>query len=353
MKKRSLASIFIISSINATHCYAAENTIDTNLTQVSVTPAQYSPIFQTKTYSTALIASERVQVIALTTGYLEKKFVRNGQTVTEGDVIVKLEDIDYTINHQEAMANLALASAQLKEAKSAYERGIKVRKHGDIAESTFDKMEAAYESAKAQQSLAKAYEKRALVELERTQIRSTTNGKITSLYVDEGQALNRGEPISYIVNDAHIDAVIELPSNDPFIQNIHNLTAKLIVNNQAYSTDGELYAIDGAIDPKKGSLKISYRFDNNGELLDGQYAKVVLSNTTPKGNIAIPQASVLTDREGKFVYLVVDNKVVIKRVNSLGTNELHELIEGVNQGDSVITSPTIKLYPGLDVSIKG
>ncbi|ABV35983.1 Membrane-fusion protein-like protein [Shewanella sediminis HAW-EB3] len=354
MKNHTLVALVALSPTLALCTHASElDVTQVPATQVSIASAKYQPVFQTKTYSTALTASERVQIIALTTGALEKKLVRNGQAVQEGDILIELEDIDYVVNHKEAMANVLLAKANLKESKSAYERAIKVRKHGDLAESTFDKMEAAFEAAKAQLELAKAYEQRAQIELDRTKIRASTNGKITALYVDEGQVLSRGEPISYIVNDTMIDAIVELPSNDSFIQSIDNLTAELIVNNNSYAQNGRLFAIDGAIDPSKGTLKVRYRFDNRGDLLDGQFAKVVLSNNSKKGNIAVPQTSVLTDRSGKFVYLVVDNKIHLQRVTSLGTHGLSEILDGLNEGDQVITSATMKLYPGLDVEIKG
>ncbi|NKF50935.1 efflux RND transporter periplasmic adaptor subunit [Shewanella sp. WXL01] len=322
-------------------------------TQVSVQTAQFQPIYQTKTYSTGLIASERVQIIALTTGFLENKRVRNGQTVKEGDLLVELEDIDYAIEHKKAVANVSLAKATLKEKKAAYERAVKVRKGGDLSESTFDSMEAAYETAKAQYELAIATEQRAKVELERTKIRATTSGKITALYVDEGQVISRGDEVSYIVNDALIDAVVEIPSSDSFINSIDNLSADLVVNNQPYADNGKLFAVDGAIDPRKGTLRVRYRFENKGDLLDGQFAKVVLSNVSERGNIVVPQASVLTDRQGRFVYVVVDGKIEAKRVTTHGTHELNEIVEGLSVGDQVITSATMKLYPGLEVQIKG
>ncbi|WP_394146825.1 efflux RND transporter periplasmic adaptor subunit [Shewanella atlantica] len=354
MKKHTLVALVALSPALFCNAQASEPDLtQLPVTQVNITSTKYEPIFQTKTYSTALTASERVQIIALTTGHLEKKLVRNGQTVVEGDILIELEEIDYLVNHKEAMANVSLAKANLKEAKSAYERGLKVREHGDLAESTFDKMEATFEAAKAQLELAKANEQRAQLDLDRTKVRAKTSGKITSLYVDEGQVISRGESISYIVNDAMIDAIVELPSNDHFIQNIDNLTAELVVNNQSYAQNGQLFAVDGAIDPSKGTLKVRYRFDNKGDLLDGQFAKVVLSNIVDRGNIVVPQSAVLSDRSGKFVYLVVDNKLHLQRVTSLGTHGMNEILHGLNEGEQVVISATMKLYPGMDVEVKG
>ncbi|MGF1690316.1 efflux RND transporter periplasmic adaptor subunit [Photobacterium kagoshimensis] len=321
-------------------------------TAVTVIEVQYQPVYQAKTYSTALTAAKRIQVIAQTSGAIIKKHIRNGQSVKKGDILIELEARDYTLNHEEAKANVVLANAMLSEAKSAFDRSVTVHKRGGMSDSAFDQITAKFRAAQAQLTLAEVAEQRAQIEVNRTKIRAKEDGKVTELYLDEGQLIDDGDAICVLVNDEQIDAIVEIPSNDDFIDNIKQLNAELIVDNESYSTEGRLFAVDGAIDPTKGSLRVRYRFNNHMDLLDGQYARVTLANHNGNGNIVVPQASVLTDRQGKFVYVVEDNKVALKRVQSLGTHKNTEILLGLDEHDKVITSGTMKLYSGLDVKIE-
>ncbi|USD67658.1 efflux RND transporter periplasmic adaptor subunit [Vibrio sp. SCSIO 43136] len=321
-------------------------------TEVSVIKADYQPIFQTKTYSTSLIASQRIAVISQTSGEIVKKMVRNGQRVEIGDVLIQLDDRDYQLNHMEAEANLDLAKANYNEAKNERERAAKLVKSGGMSTSKFEQVDSLYKKALAGMELAKVAEQRAALDVERTKIRAKTSGKVINLFVDQGQHVSAGTSVCDIINDDNIDALVEIPSNDSFIQNIEGLSAELTVDTAGYQQAGKLFAIDGAIDPTKSTLKVRYRFDNQGQLLDGQFGKVTLSDADGDGNILVPQKAVLTDRQGKFVYIAKDGVLEQQRIQSLGKHKSYELVNGLQVNDMVVVSGTIKLYPGLEVEPK-
>ncbi|SON52382.1 efflux RND transporter periplasmic adaptor subunit [Vibrio tapetis] len=321
-------------------------------TEVSVINAQYQPVFQSKTYSTSLIASQHIAVISQTSGAITHKMVRNGQHVQKGEVLIKLDDRDYQLNLQEALANLDLAKAAYNQADNDRKGAETLIKKGGMSQSKHDSVLTIFHQAKATMKLAKVHAERAALALERTNIRAKSTGKVIDLYLDQGQHVQAGSPVCDIINDNNIDAIVELPSNDHFITHIEDLSAELAVASAHYQESGKLFAIDGAIDPTKSTLRVRYRFENSGALLDGQFGKVTLKNINGHGNIVIPQSAVLTDRQGRYVLTVEEGVVAQKRVQSIGQHKKDELVRGLEVNDQVIISGTMKLYPGLEVDVK-
>jgi|GEM_PF-2825808 len=321
-------------------------------TEVSVIEAHYQPVFQSKTYSTSLIAAQHIAVISQTSGAIVQKLVRNGQHVEKGDILIKLDQRDYQLNLEEALANLDLAKAAYNQADNDRQNAEKLIKKGGMSQSKHDSTLTTYHKAKASMKLAKVHAERAQVALDRTNIRAKSNGKVIDLYLDQGQHVTAGTPVCDIINDTNIDAIVELPSNDQFITHIKTLSSELTVDSANYRQAGKLFAVDGAIDPTKSTLRVRYRFENSGALLDGQFGKVTLKNVNGKGNIAVPQSSVLTNRQGKYVLVANNGVVEQKRVQSIGKHKKDELIHGLDVNDKVIISGTMKLYPGLEVDAK-
>ncbi|MCW7553117.1 efflux RND transporter periplasmic adaptor subunit [Endozoicomonas gorgoniicola] len=319
-------------------------------TDVSVIKAEYRPVFQQKTYSTSLTAAQRITLISQTSGAIVEKMVRNGQNVSIGDVIVQLDDSDYQLNHRESEANLKLAEANYREAQNELKRASKLHKSGGMSQSRFEQVETQFIKATASKELAEVNEQRAALALERTRIRAKAAGKVINLYLDEGQHVTEGSHVCDIINDDKIDAIVELPSNDRFLQAVNTLSAHLSVDSANYSQSGQLFAIDGAIDPTKSTLRVRYRFNNEGQLLDGHFGKVTLSNNNGEGNITVPQSSVLSDRQGQYVYVANNGILEQKRVQSLGKYETSELVNGLQKDDLVVVSGTIKLYPSQEVN---
>ena len=61
----------------------------------------------------------------------------------------------------------------------------------------------------------------------------------------------------------------------------------------------------------------------------------------------------MPDIAGEMVYLYKNGKAVPSRIKTgLRTNTEVQILDGVNAGDTVITSAIIQLRPNVDVSIR-
>ena len=128
-----------------------------------------------------VVAARRASVSSKGTGRLEWLGVQEGQRVTEGDIIARLENRDVAAEREQAAAqvqvaraNLAQGQAELEDAAAAYKRAQDLAQQKfiagsalDTAEARYNKSRAAIDTLKAQITVAQANHRAAEVTLTR------------------------------------------------------------------------------------------------------------------------------------------------------------------------------------------
>ena len=87
-----------------------------------------------------------------------------------------------------------------------------------------------------------------------------------------------------------------------------------------------------------------------GRLVDGQLVQVSVEGDKPEERVVIPQAALIADQQGVYVFIVEDGKAAIRRVKvgqALGASIV--ITEGLAGGELVVTSGMQGLRPGLVV----
>jgi membrane fusion protein (multidrug efflux system) len=88
------------------------------------------------------------------------------------------------------------------------------------------------------------------------------------------------------------------------------------------------------------------------ELVDNEFVHVLLQGAAPISLLTIPQAAILSDQQGDYVYAVDGhNKVVEKRITVGQSNpSTATVLSGLEQGEMVILDGIQKVHPGEVVS---
>ncbi len=181
-------------------------------------------------------------------GEVTELYVKEGEQVSEGDILAKIDPEIYLSNYDQAnallntqkansanaKARLAQVDAQFINAKLTYERNEKLWKQGVISESDYDAAKANYEVAKAevdaaQQSVnaseysvknAEAALKEAKKNLTLTTIIAPNGGTISRLNVEKGERVvgtsqfSSGTEIMCIANLNEMEANVTVNEND-------------------------------------------------------------------------------------------------------------------------------------------
>jgi membrane fusion protein (multidrug efflux system) len=122
-------------------------------------------------------------------------------------------------------------------------------------------------------------------------------------------------------------------------------------NGRVYDQVGAINFVNVKVDRATDTILVRADMPNPaGALTDGQFVQVVLESGTPTQRVLIPQAALITDQQGIYVFVVQDNKAVVKRVKTGGVSGAQMIVEeGVAAGDQVIVQGLQTVRPGAAV----
>ena len=118
-----------------------------------------------------------------------------------------------------------------------------------------------------------------------------------------------------------------------------------------YDQTGQVNFVDVTVDRTTDTVIARASMPNpTGALVDGQLMTVVLEAANPDERIVIPQAALIADQQGVYVFVVEDGKVAVKRVKPGGASGTGVVIdEGLKGGEQIIVEGIQRVRPGLPV----
>ncbi len=200
---------------------------------VEVKPVITGPIQDIREFTGSLQALSQFIVAPKISGRLKKLYFNIGDRVRQGDPVALLDDEEYHQEVDQALAELEVARANLKESqdtleitKREYERTVVLRQKKIASESELDTVEARYKSQESKLKVAQAQViqkeaalKVAEVRLSYTRIKVPPNGEnglqvVGERYVHEGAMLAANNPIVSIFDIRSVIAAIHVIEED-------------------------------------------------------------------------------------------------------------------------------------------
>ncbi len=290
-----------------------------------------------------------VRLDAEVAGVVSALNFKNGQDVEAGDVLVQLD-----ITVEAALLNSNKASANL--AKIELDRAKRLRGTDSIAQSQLDRAQADFDKATAQMQNLEAI-------IERKTIRAPFSGRTGIRQINLGQYLSQGAPIVTLQSYDQVFVNFTLPQ-----QAIARIKTGMQVTLQSdvypdLLFEGVLTAISPQIDPTTRTVKLQGTLENADELLrPGLFVKVTV--TLPKKNdvLVVPATSIVYAPYGNSIFKVVAETdeatgaaTTIVKQSFIRTGkhmgDFVSVIEGIEEGDEVVSAGAFKLRNGMPVTI--
>ena len=287
----------------------------------------------------SLRSDETVIVRPEVAGRVSQILFREGERVTKGQVLVKLDDSVQQAELDRARANLTLS-------KTKHERSIDLRNKGFISGQALDEAENNLKVAQADAELMGA-------RINKTAIRAPFSGTIglrlisAGDYVKEGQDMVNLESIDPLKVDFRVPELALTQVKDGQTLQI-TLDA---LPDKAY--DGKVVAINPLIDANGRAVVIRAQVPNrDGRLRPGMFARVRLFISGERDTLVVPEESLFPLGEDKYVYKVVDGKATRQKIEIGQRREGKvEVMNGLSPEDIVVTAGVIKLREGVAVTI--
>ncbi len=306
---------------------------------VEATKVSVMKLPQALTAVGSLRSDETVIVRPEVAGRIAQIHFREGERVTKGQVLVKLDDSVQLADLEKARANLTLS-------KSKFERAEDLRGKGFLSSQARDEAENNYRVAQAEVELMQA-------RIAKTSIRAPFSGTIGLRQVSVGDYVKEGQDMVNLESLDPLKADFRVPENAiGLVRPGQTLQLTLdAIPDKAY--DGTVYAINPLIDANGRSIVIRAQVPNkDGRLRPGLFARVRLFTSGLKDTMVVPEESLFPLGDDKYVYKVVDGKAMRQKIEIGARREGRvEVVNGLTAEDVIVTAGVIKLREGVPVRV--
>lgn len=293
-------------------------------------------------------AQYSIDVIARVSGFLLKKYFKEGDFVKKGQLLFQIDPREYQLSVNNSRAAVNQYQALYTNAQQEWNRANALVKEDLISRSDVDSSLAARNQNKALLDSANQQLELAKVNLSYTSIRSPIDGRIGKVNITEGNYVTATS--GSLVNVASVSPVYVSFSlkGDDFVKLLKASDEFKDVEVKVQFGDGSWYDkvgtvnfVDNKIDKDSGSVQMRATFDNEkGWLVPGAYMKVKLTAPKTVEFMTVPQACAKGDAmSGYYVWAVQDNKAVrkdIKVSDDINNNWIVE--DGLNKSDVIVVS---------------
>jgi membrane fusion protein, multidrug efflux system len=327
---------------------------------VGVVKAERRPIAKAGDFVGRVEAISRVEIRARITGFLEKVLFKEGDLIKEGSPLYRIEKGLFEAQVRQAEGALersqaakVLSALQLSRAEELVEKQAGTVVARDQARAQDQQAEGAVMADEANLATTR-------INLGYSDIVAPITGKVGRTNITKGNVVSpESGPLTVIVSQDPI--YVSFPvSQREFLRaqaagrqvDISNIKARLrFADGTPYQQEGNINFVDVQVDRNTDTILVRATFPNPaGALVDGQFVRIEVERGKPEEKVVIPQAALIADQEGVYVFTVEDGKATVKRVKPGSATDPGVVIEqGLTGDELVIVDSLLLVHPGIEV----
>lgn len=306
-------------------------------------------------------AYQTVSIKARVDGQIVEVKFREGQPVTRGEVLFRIDPRPYQATLRQAEANALRDAAARDQARSQAKRYQELLDKNFISKEAYAQIRTNAETAEATAKASRAALENARLNLEYCTIASPLDGYVGKILLNSGNLVkaNDAAPLAIInqVRPIYVNFAVpeqSLPEVRKYMAG-GSLGVEVIPPDPgAARIAGQLIFVDNAVDPSTGTIRLRAQFDNaEAALWPGQFVNVSLRLYEQADAITIPSSAVQTGPEGQYVYVIGENLTAeVRRIKVQRTDGEVALVEqGLAKNERVVTRGQLRLGPKVKVQI--
>lgn len=354
-----------IAAASLSACSGGKHDASEQPEQVEVAFPETDSVVLSKSYPGYLSAASSVNLVARVNGYLRTSPYNPGDLVQQGQVLFTIEDTQYRDAVQQARAQLETARATYDYASHQYAAMKKALESDAVSQMDVIQAESNMKQAEAAIRNAAAALQTANTNLSYCVVRAPITGHITTSGPSDGDYLaGAGAPVNLatIYDDRQVNAYFNVEDNQ-YMKMIASRNDRKGIDYDSvpvifdpklpHDYAGKLTYVSPDINRSTGTLRLRIRLENPyNELKDGMYATVSLPYAVVPDAVLVKAASIGSDQQGRYVYVVNDSGKVVYtpvKVGDLVRDSLRIVTSGISKDQRYVTKAMLKVRDGMTV----
>lgn len=285
-----------------------------------------------------LVPDEEVNLSFETSGKITDIFFTEGTYVKRGELLAK-------VNDRQLQAQLKRLEAQIPLAEDRVFRQNALLKRDAVSKE-------AYEQVKTELATLNADIENIKANIDMTELRAPFDGIIGLRQVSAGAYASPTTVVAKLTKVTPLKVEFAVPERYAReVKKGTNLDFRVEGRLNAYHA--QVYATESSLDMETHSLTIRAIYPNrNGELLPGRYADIQLKQKEIEDAIAIPSEAIVPEMGKDKIFLYKSGKAQpVEITTGIRTEAEVQVLQGLQAGDTIITSGTLQLRTGLPVTL--
>lgn len=304
--------------------------------KIVVTSPIRKDVVSTQPYVCQIHSCQHIEVRALSSGYLQKIFVKEGQAVKKGDPLFKILPTLYQARSDTEDAEVRQMQIELTNAEALLQKGYVSAPHIALKK-------AALAKAEAKLALAQA-------ELGFTDITAPFDGIVDRQRNQLGSLIEEGDVLTTCSDNSLMWVYFNMPEKDYLAYKAdlekekdgsgsgHLQIELKLANHAIFPQKGKIGAIEADFNNTTGNISIRADFANPDRLLRNGQTGTVLIHNTMKNVVVIPQRATYEILAKRYAYVVDKDNVVHQRDITIqfAQDDIFVIEKGLEAGDKII-----------------
>ena len=309
------------------------------------------------TYPASIKGVQDVEIRPKAQGFLTQINVKEGQTVSAGQVLFVIDNETYQAQVRQAQAAVNAAQQQCNTAKLTYENSQQLHEKKVIGDYELKTSQNTFESAQAQLAQAQAALASAKEMLSYCYVKSPAAGVVGTLPFKKGALVSASNVLTTVSNISSMEAYFSVTEKEAMVISQKGLASlpsvKLqLADGSIYGSEGTISKMSGVIDAATGSVQLIASFANPEKILKSGATGTIIIPRVSSNVIIVPLSCVSEVQNKKFVYtLTKDNKVKYTEIQVDPHNDGNNYVVtgGLKAGDKYVTNGITKLNDGMEI----
>lgn len=305
-------------------------------------------------------------VRAKISGYIQELYVDEGQTVTKGQPLFRLETNTLTQTANAAKSGIIAAESSVNVAQVEVNKLIPLVEKNIVSAVQLETAKANLARAKSQLAAAKAEYQSVAANIDYSIIRSPLSGTVGALPFKVGSLVGPADPtpLTEVSDNSEVYAYFAMNEKEyfNFLETTTGKTLKeklvglpavalRLANGNMYESEGKVEAITGQIDPTTGTVRFRAVFANKNGLLSNGNSGTILIPRAYKNVLVVPQSATYEQQGITYVYGVQNDTAKSMPIKVMDRIDRMAIIEsGVKENDLIIASGLATLRNGAAIT---